>query len=68
MLGKKCQVCKNTDISVLEIHHKKYNRKERGASLNEIKLNKKNFILLCANCHRKKHLKVDYQHLIKKLL
>lgn len=74
MLGGKCINCGNDDIFVLQFHHIKGNkghdvqdllRRSRRWSDVEKEINK--CILLCANCHHKKHRSKDTEAKVKLL-
>lgn len=61
--GKCCEICGEKDIRCLDFHHKDQNNKNKNicelvreaASNNRIITEIKKCILLCSNCHRKKH-------------
>lgn len=63
-MGNKCEICGyNQYFEILEFHHKK-GRKEtkhywgkEALSYHRIKKIPEDLMLLCANCHREKHLK-----------
>lgn len=44
--NNKCEDCGNSDIRVLEVHHRDENRKNNSLE---------NLAILCANCHRIRH-------------
>jgi len=70
-LGGKCVECGyNDSLAALEFHHKNSNEKEFNISINSnkswktIKKELDKCILLCSNCHRIEHSKIDDEKLL----
>lgn len=71
-LGGKCSKCNyDESLAALEFHHKDPNTKEFNISINSnkswniIKNELDKCIILCSNCHRIKHSKIDNIKLLK---